>query len=353
MNRLSHYLARAMVFMSLAILAVLTGLAALFTLMDELRGADQSSLNAMLYTLLDVPSFLNDTLVIAVLAGSTVALALLARSNELLILHTGLGHQAIVRAALVPGLLAAAAWLLNTEYLLPFAAGLEQEHRFDTKHRQQNELQWLRSDSRHVHVAHILPGERLEGIRVYEYSRGSVRLKALSYADGAWLQGGLWKPEGLRRFALDEAGLFLASPDRNWFLPVPEQLSTVRLAPESLSMQFLHKHIRRLDARGIDNTRYARAFWTKLLQLAALPLAGPLALVLVLGVLRSWPYTLKAGLGGLVGIAYYAVDKNVYYLGVVHEFNPLACAVVAPGLLLAATLILLPRLQRPVGSVRA
>lgn len=339
--------------MSLAILAVLTGLSSVFTLADELRGTNQSTLDAMLYTLLDVPGFLGNMLAASMLAGSTLALALLARSNELLILHTALGHQRIVRVTLVPGLLAAAAWLLSTEYLHPLAAGLEQEHRFGAEYKQQNDLQWLRYGSRHVHVARILPGERLEGIRVYEYFPGSTRLQALSYVDGAWLQDGLWMPEGLRRFAFNEAGLLPAPPTQDWYLPVPGQINVARLEPESLSMQFLYKHIRRLDAQGIDNTRYARVFWSKLLQLAALPLAGPLALALVFGVLRSWPYTLKAGLGGLVGIAYYAIDKNTYYLGVVHGLNPLACAATAPGLLLAATLILLPRLQRPVGSTRA
>ena len=351
MQRLSRYLVRAMVSMSLAVLATLIGLAALFTLADELRGTRQSTLDAALYTLLDVPRFLDSTLVVAMLAGCTIALALLARNNELHILQVGLGRR-LLRAALLPGILATAAGVLNTEYLLPFAAGLEQERRFGSEYRRGSELQWFRAGARHVRVDRILPGGRLEGIRIYEYVPESGRLAALSYADGAWLRAGLWVPEGLRRFTLSDTGAAPATPARDWNLPVPTQVSAARVAPESLSMQFLYKHIRRLNARGLDSTPYTRAFWSKLLRPAALPFTGLLALALVLGVPRPRAYALKAGLGGLIGIVYYAVDHTVYYLGVVHGLNSLACALAAPGLLVTATLILLPRLRRPGSNIR-
>lgn len=352
MNRLTRYTALFMVVVSLSILGVLMGLAALFTLIDELRSVETPPLQAALHTLLDVPRFLRDTLAIAALAGCTIALALLARSRELLIMQAELGQRRLLYAALLPGLLAAAVALLNTEYLLPFAAELERGQRLRAEPDPGDGLRWFRAGSRHVHVERILPGSRLEGIRVYEYHPDSTRLVGISYADGAWFRRGQWVPEGLRRFTLDAAGQPTAAA-RDWYLPIPERIGAVRSAPESLSMQFLYKHVRRLDGHGLDSTRYARAFWSKLLHLAALPLSGLLALALVLGALRSWPYVLKAGLGGLIGVAYYAVDHTAYYLGLVHELPPLACAAVAPGLLLAATLVLLLRLRRPGGAARA
>lgn len=348
MSRLAWYVIRAMLATSLTLLLTLVGLAFLFTLVDELRSGTAMA-RALWYATLDSPGFVQEMLTVSLLAGCVIALSLLARNHELMIMQAGLGLRRLIGVALIPGLLAAGVALVNAEYILPFAAELEHVQRYPDAATSRHK-QWFQVAEQHVFVEHALPNGRLEGLRVYSYDPDSTRLLSIGYAAGAWHQGGQWILTDAQHFEVGTLAVQPTTVHTAWRLPSPAHIGAVRLAPEALSIHLLYEQLRQLDAGGVDHTRYRRIFWSRLLHVVALPLCGLLALALVLG--YSLPYATKAGLGALIGISYYAVDHTMYYLGIVHTLEPLLCAATAPALLLTATLLLSYRLRRPGGVVR-
>ena len=123
MNQLERYILRTLlsaVAMVLSVLLVLGALSLFIGEQDEIGTGSYGALQALTYSVLNLPTIALQALPAAVLVGAMLGIGVLARSNELTVMRcSGMSKLRLVRAALTGGALLAVVALLVGEYISP------------------------------------------------------------------------------------------------------------------------------------------------------------------------------------------------------------------------------------------
>ena len=98
-------------------------------------------------------------------------------------------------------------------------------------------------------------------------------------------------------------------PTERWDVSLsPQLLSTVVMAPESLSISGLWGYIHYLSEQGLSNGRYWLAFWVKVLQPLVTAALVLMAISFIFGPLRSVTLGQRVFTGVLVGFTFRIVQ---------------------------------------------
>lgn len=306
---------------------------------------------------LELPSHFYDVFPIALLIGTTLALAKLAQSSEFTILRTGgLGPARALWLLAGIGLAGALLMIGVGDWLMPLAERQGTLHRAQFNQGQGIKLgqggAWLRERAEQpdgkfhtvtVNVGAAEGQDHFRLVRMFEFdpqgrlvrriSAQQARLESL----GKGQAGSIWRLEGVTdtrwpgHFAmpgestdLDIAGIDerkLASMDWQSSL-TPLVVAASVLPPDTMSTLALWRYTQHLASNAQAAQRYEIQFWkracTPLVCLVMLALALPFAYLHA----RSGGMSLKIFGGVMLGISFVLVNHISSHLGLLHQWTP-------------------------------
>src|SRR5262249_37530976 len=180
------------------------------------------------------------------------------------------------------------------------------------------------------------------GVRIYEFDT-QYKLRQITEAErGEFVGGGRWRLTGVAQTIITASGPRVARyPEAEWRSAVsPDLLNVLIVVPERMSVWELHRYIQHLSENRQKTERYEIALWKKLLYPFANLVMMGLALPFAYMHARSGMVGIKVFLGILLGIFFHMLNSLFSHIGLLHNWPPIAAAVV-PSLLFLATAVLM------------
>ncbi|VVN69934.1 LPS export ABC transporter permease LptG [Pseudomonas fluorescens] len=351
MDKLDRYIGSSVFLAIVAVLGIILGLASLFAFIDEMGDVSDT------YTLLDVLSFVlltaprrvYDMLPMAALIGCLIGLGSLASASELTIMRAaGVSIGRIVWAVMKPMLVLMLAGVLVGEYVAPATENIAQANRSlaqgggeaqSAKHGL-----WHRQGDEFIHVNSVQPNGLLYGVTRYRFD-DQRHLLSSSFAKRATFNEDHWMlTEVTTTLFHDGRTEVVPLPEERWEVALsPQLLSTVVMAPESLSISGLWGYIHYLADQGLNNGRYWLAFWVKVLQPLVTAALVLMAISFIFGPLRSVTLGQRVFTGVLVGFTFRIAQDLLGPSSLVFGFSPLFAVLVPAGICALAGVWLLRR----------
>jgi len=334
--KLDRYIGSSVFVAILAVLGIILGLATLFAFIDEMSDASDTYtlLDVLVYVLLTAPRRMYDMLPMAALIGCLIGLGSLASNSELTIMRAaGVSIGRIVWAVMKPMLVLMIAGVLIGEYVAPATevaaqakrslaqgSGDAQSARHGLWHRQGDEF---------IHVNSVQPNGLLYGVTRYHFDKERNMLSA-SFAKRAEFDTDHWQLSEVTTTLFHERNTEVVNaPVERWEVALsPQLLSTVVMAPESLSISGLWGYIHYLSDQGLANGRYWLAFWVKVLQPLVTGALVLMAISFIFGPLRSVTLGQRVFTGVLVGFTFRIVQDLLGPSSLVFGFSPLFAVLV-------------------------
>lgn len=308
--------------------------------------AEYKLIHALGYVALMIPSHLYELLPIAVLIGTIIVMARLAKSSEYTILRTsGLGPWRALKTLLALGL----AYVLLTfaigDYLAPLADRSAQllKARYQGRITVGHTGAWLKERQAYsqfaVNVAALESDGSMRGLRIFEFdNRGFLRsvLQAESATHGsadAWTLKQVVRTEFPDRDT-DSAHIERAQVDSfHWPNQISaEMVSAALLKPERMSTIGLFQYIRHLDLNGQSAQRYQIEFWKKVFYPLSCLVMVVLALPFAYLHFRSSGITGYVFGGVMAGISFFLLNNVFGYIGNMQSWQPWLTAAL-PGMI--------------------
>lgn len=352
-TRLDLYLIRVILGGVALVVAVLLTLGAVFLFMgqqDDIGTGTYSSLDALLFVALNLPTQVWELLPISALIGALLALGNLARDSELTILRAaGWSVWRIARAVAGAGVVL---WLVALVIGEGIAPPLQEIARQQKAFSQFADVSfagaggvWIRDGRRIVNVERQTRDQGFGGMMVYELSPDDrlVALgRAVSAREGA---AGGWELEQYAetRFEGDRSVVRRAPMLRLESNLSANVLGVAARAPADLPILELRRMIRHLELNGLDTRAPTFALWSRIARLVAVIFAVLLALPFVFGSLRAAGTGARVALGFVVGLLLFILQRMLESGVVVFEANPVLLAWVPTVLMGLAAFSLLAR----------
>ncbi|AMZ74599.1 MULTISPECIES: LPS export ABC transporter permease LptG [Pseudomonas] len=351
MVKLDRYIGSSVFMAILAVLGIILGLATLFAFIDEMSDvSDTYTLTDVAsYVLLTAPRRLYDMLPMAALIGCLIGLGSLASNSELTIMRAaGVSIGRIVWAVMKPMLVLMLVGVLIGEYIAPATENTAQANRSlaqgggdaqSAKHGL-----WHRQGDEFIHINSVQPNGILYGVTRYRFDDQRHMLSS-SFAKRAKFAEDHWQLIDVTTTLFhDKRTEVVAAPRERWDVSIsPQLLSTVVMAPESLSITGLWGYIHYLADQGLNNGRYWLAFWVKVLQPLVTAALVLMAISFIFGPLRSVTLGQRVFTGVLVGFTFRIAQDLLGPSSLVFGFSPLFAVLVPAGVCALAGLWLLRR----------
>ncbi len=347
----------AVIFVALAFLAL-----SFFTdFVDALRDVgrhDYTLLDAIWDCVLELPSHFYDVFPIALLIGTTLALAQLAQSSEFTILRTG-GLSPARALSLLGGIgLASALLMIGVgDWLMPLAERQATLHQAEFRQGQGIQLgqsgAWLRERAPQadgqLHTVTVNVGaaegqDHFRHVRVFEFDhlgrlvrRISAQQARVEPLGARGKMGSMWHLQGVTdtrwpgQFSmpgettnLDVAGIEERRlPTMEWQSSLtPMVVAASVLPPDTMSTLSLWRYTQHLASNAQAAQRYEIQFWKRacapLVCMVMLALALPFAYLHA----RSGGMSLKIFGGVMLGISFVLVNHISSHLGLLHQWTP-------------------------------
>lgn len=342
MRRLDRYIGSTVFSAIVAVLGIITGLALLFSFIDELNDIQDAYTlwDAASYVGLSAPQRIYEMLPMAALIGCLVGLGTLASNSELTVIRAaGVSIRRIVWAVMKPMLVLMVIGLLAGEYLAPWTSSLAEANRSLAqsvgKAQSSKRGLWHRQGDEYIHVNAVQPGGKLIGVTRYVID-DKQRLLHSSFAREGLYQEDHWLLEDIVYTDLQErsSSIRQAHTER-WDVEItPELLNTVIMDPDTLPISGLWQYAHYLDEQGLNAGRYWLAFWVKVLQPLVTAALVLMAISFVFGPLRSVTLGQRVFTGVLVGFVFRIAQDLLGPASLVFGFAPIV-AVVLPAMICA------------------
>ncbi len=353
MNILDRYIVRTILGFVFLVMGVVLILGALFVFIDQqddIGVGHYTALEALWYTLLNLPQQAFELLPITVLIGSLLGLGSLARGSELTVIRaTGVSIVRLAGAGLIAGMILLAIEVLLGEFLAPPLQVAAREEKAFAKY---TDLSfgggggaWVRDGNLILNVARQSGQRQFGSMQIFELSNDH-RLLALGHAvnatagsDRKWLLGDYTES----RFTDDSVQTqapgqrLLQSNVTAGFLGLAAQ------DPNTLTNRALWQLIEYSRTNSLDAGRYVFAFWSRIARTVAIVFAVLLAIPFVLGSLRSSGAGTRTLMGLMLGIVFFLLQRLIESGTIVFDLNPLVLAWIPTAALRTVTLLLLAR----------
>ncbi len=353
MRLLDRYIGRTIVGAIVVVSLVLLGLFTFITFVEELQDVgtqEYGFLEVVAYVLMKTPRLAYDLFPVAALIGALMGLTALSRSAELVAMRAaGIPRGAIVLAVLKAGLLFVVLAIVLGEFISPYTEQYAKGYALAKKTSQvatrSGKGFWARDGNSYINIKAVLPGDRLEGVYIYEFD-DDARLRTSTYADSANYADGQWRLQGIRQTEVGEYGVVAREIDQASWSSVlrPELLSIVAVKPEILSIWSLVRYIDYLESNNLETRLYRHAMWAKIFYPVATAVMVFLAVPLVLSSRsRSVSMGRRVMLGFLIGLAFHVGNQAAGNLGAVVDLSPFASAAAPTLVALAVGMLMLKR----------
>jgi lipopolysaccharide export system permease protein len=353
MNILDRYIVRSILGFVFLVMAVVLLLGALFVFIDQqddIGVGHYTALEALWFTLLNLPQQAFELLPITVLIGSLLGLGSLARGSELTVIRaTGISIVRLAGAALIAGLILMGIEILLGEYLAPPLQVAAREQKAFAKYTNISfgggGGAWVRDGNLILNVARQSGQRQFGSMQIFELTPDhhlvalGHAVNATAGADKKWLLGDYTES----RFS---AGSVQTQPPGKRVLQSNVTVGFLGLAaqdPNTLTNRALWQLIQYSRANSLDANRYMFAFWSRIARTVAIVFAVLLAIPFVLGSLRSSGAGTRTLMGLLLGICFFLAQRLIESGTVVFNLNPMVLAWIPTALLGFVTLALLAR----------
>jgi len=358
MKILQRYFIVNLVWTTALALAVLVGIFAFLSLIDQLEDAGQGNYDAyqaITYVILTLPRLAYEIMPVAAMIGGMTCIALLSRNSELDVIRlAGVSEYSLAgflaKAALVIVLFS----ILIGELVVP-ASEIKARYQRSVALTEQVAMQtkygfWARDGNSFINIRKILPGNVIEEVYIYEFD-DQDRLRSSITADNARYIDDSWVLEGVDRTIIDDSGISREQFGRAaWESRVDDGLiNLVIINPLYMSLLNLSDSIRVLKSNSQSTATYEQAFYGKLVRPFTILAMILLSIPLVAARNRSDGLGQHVFTGALIGVIFYFVNSASGHIGIVYGVHPIISSAL-PTLLLYLVLLRLFYRQRPVLS---
>jgi lipopolysaccharide export system permease protein len=353
MTLLDRYVVRSILGSVFMVMGVVLALGALFIFIDQqddIGVGHYTAVEALWYTLLNLPQQAFELLPITVLIGSLLGLGSLARGSELIVIRSsGVSIVRLAGTVLIAGGVLIGVEILLGEFLAPplDVAAREQKAfaRFTDISFGGGGGAWVRDGNLILNVQRQSGQRQFGNMQIFELS-SHHRLVALGHATSAtsgaekkWLLGDYVES----RFADDSVQ---AKPPGPRILQSNVTASFLGLAaqdPNQLTNRALWQLIQYDRQNSLDASRVVFAFWSRIARTVAIAFAALLAIPFVLGSLRSSGAGTRTMMGLMLGICFFLLQRLIESGTIVFDLNPLVLAWIPTATMGIVTLLLLAR----------
>ena len=352
MSVLDRYIVRTILGSVFLVMIVVLLLGALFVFIDqqdEIGVGHYTAMDAVVFTLLNLPQQAFELLPITVLIGSLLGLGSLARGSELIVIRaSGVSIVRLARTVLIAGLLLIGLEVLLGEFLAPPLQVAAREQKAFAKYTDISfgggGRAWVRDGNLILNVARQSGQTQFSNMQIFELSPDHHLMaighatSATAGADKQWLLGGYAESRFVDNSVKIRAGQrTLQSHVTAGFLGLAAQ------DPEQLTSRSLWQLIQYYRVNSLDPTQYLFAFWSRLARTVAIGFAVLLAIPFVLGSLRSSGAGARILMGILLGICFFLIQKLIESGTVVFDLNPMVLAWIPTATMGMVTVFLLAR----------
>ena len=342
-------------------LAVLVGIFAFLSLIDQLEDAGRGNYDvyqAITYVILTLPRLAYEIMPVAAMIGGMTCIALLSRNSELDVIRlAGVSEYSLAgllaKAALVIVLFS----ILVGEFVVP-ASEIKARYQRSIALTEQVAMQtkygfWARDRNSFINIRKILPGNVIEEIYIYEFD-DQDRLRSSISADNARYIGDHWVLEGVDRTIIDASGISREQYGKAaWESWVDDGLiNLVIINPLYMSLWNLSDSIRVLKSNSQSAATYEQAFYGKLVRPFTILALVILSIPLVAARKHSDGLGQHVFAGALAGVVFYFVNSASGHIGIVYGVNPVVSSAF-PTLLLYLILFRLFYRRKPALSPTA
>ena len=318
-KHMDRYIAATVLTAVAAVLLCLMTLVTLFTVVDELRDLTPgyTPQHALLYVLYSSPRRLVELMPYGVFLGALVGLGVMASREEITILRaTGVSVPRIFASVALPALLLLAVNQALGEFVAPQAeaagSSLKLSVRRGDDNRAIDSAHWHREGDLYTNIDGFAANGELVGVHQFQWRNGQLALSRYAERGVYVADTGHWRLIDVveTRFG-DNATESRRYPTLTWRTEAePALLSAKALFdPAKLSLSDLGFQIDYLRREQLDATRYLVAFWSRVLQPAAVLGLVLLAVGFVVGPLREVGMGMRLTVGIAVGLLFkYVLD---------------------------------------------
>ena len=334
MTILDRYIGLALARGALLVILVLLPL---FTLLDLVRQLDEIGtgsyglLDAILYEVFLMPTYLLNLVPFTALLGTSIALGGLAHSNELTAMRaSGISIQRIGLTTLKSGAVFIVFVLIIMEWVAPplYQRAIQRQslalsggELLIEKHGT-----WIHQGNRFINIRNKHEGNTLADIHVFEFDPEKQQLKRYLHADQAETknrQQWLYRNLIVKNYAgKDVVTRHEAERVQESYL-TDKQLSVMEQPINSLSPSGLYQYLEYMRASEQATERFEMVFWQK----ATLPFTVIIMMLcsfpFAFGSLRSSTAGKRIVLATITGISYHLFSQSLVNLGLMLDANPL------------------------------
>lgn len=331
MRRLSRYISQAVGSAILMVLAVILGLDAIASIIDEMKNIkdNYTFFSVLRYVLYSVPGNIYEFLPFAALVGSLAGLGSLANNSELVVIRSaGVTTGRVLWMVMRPVLLITLFGFLVSEYVAPHTESIAKSERGIALRGDANivsrEGLWHREGNHYMHFDVVQPNGVLYGVNIFEYDerrrlQKSIRAERAIYQQGHWLLEDITESHFLdKKIAME------AHSSRVWDIDLsPSLLGILMLDPLDLSVKGLWEYASYLQEQGLNGGSYLLAFWKKVLQPLSTITLVLVAISFIFGPLREVTMGFRVFVGVLVGIVFRTTQDMLGPASLVYGFEPI------------------------------
>jgi lipopolysaccharide export system permease protein len=334
MTILDRYIGLALARSALLVILILLPLFTLLDLvqqLDEIGTGNYGLLDALIYEVFLMPTYLLSLVPFTALLGTSMALGGLAHTNELTAMRaSGISIQRIGLATLKSGMLFILFVFIIMEWVAPplhqqaiqrQSLALSAGELLIEKHGT-----WIRQGNQFINIRNKHEGHTLADIHIFEFNPEKQQLNFYLHADQAEMknpQQWLYKNLIVKNYQeKDVVTRHEAEQVRESYL-TEKQLRVMEQPINSLSPTGLYQYLKYLRASEQATERFEMIFWQK----ATLPVAVIIMMLcsfpFVFGSLRSSSAGKRIILATITGFAFHLFSQSTINLGLMLDLNPL------------------------------
>jgi lipopolysaccharide export system permease protein len=339
MTILDRYIGLALARGALLVILVLLPLFTLLDLvqqLDEIGTGNYGLLDALIYEVLLMPTYLLSLIPFTALLGTSLALGGLAHSNELTAMRAaGISIRRIGLTTLKYGTLFILFAFIVMEWVAPplYQQAIQQQslalsggELLIEKHGT-----WIYQGNRFINIRNKHQGQTLADIHIFDFDSEKPQLKSYLHADQAEMKNRQqWLYKNLVVKNYEEQDVVTRHESERVMEPylTEKQLRVMEQPVNSLSPTGLYQYLEYLRASEQPTERFEMVFWQK----ATLPVAVFVMMLcsfpFVFGSQRSSSVGKRIVLTTITGIAFHLFSQSMVNLGLMLDINPLLTTLV-------------------------
>ena len=330
------------------------GILSFFDFIQEINDLGKGTYNMLTifsYVALSIPGHVYEIVPIAVLIGSMYTMGQLSENSELTVIRSsGFSIKHIAYTLSITGVFFTLFTFAVGDLVTPITEKKAQQIKITSKDaivtQEFKSGLWIKDNNNFINIEHVLPDSSLSEIHIYEFDK-TFRLRTITNAKKGSFKNSEWKLDDINQTIFDKDKVSTNSlKSAIWkSLIKPEMMNVLLVSPEKMSSINLINFIKYLKNNKQKVTRYEVALWGKLIY----PLAY---IVMVLFAIpfgffqeRSGGKNLKIFLGILIGIFYQIMNSSFRYIGLLNDWQPLACAIIPTLIFFSVGMVMIYKIE--------